>query len=449
MKLSTIILFLSFISTIYAQEGYNCYTIAVGKKISSTGRVILAHNEDDFGNKIINIYRTQTKTTSDYYTLTNGKKIPFTKRHNGFLKIETTQEKFGDFYVNDYGVAICSNACPSREDTAQGILDYDLRRLIAIKAKNARNGVKILGKLIEKYGYNSSGRTYTIADSSEAWIVAVVQGKHWIAQRVADTQVAIVPNYYTISYIDLKDTNNFLGSKDIIKYAIKRGWYNPKEKFNFRKAYSDPNNLCALVNTARNWIGIKLLKKNIRYSNNLPGFFTPDSIINLQKLKQILSNHYEGTDFEANKKIRPNPHKSMIHPICNIGTKFSTITDLNGKNTIIYFSPFNPCVNPYIPISLKIKKIPKQYQKYSEEISLKHHFDKKENEFETNKNHAYAVFYQYNKVINKNYWKKAKTAKKKKSDFEKQTLKQFQKSDNKSDISTQILIELYKFEKRK
>src|SRR5574344_2137416 len=99
-----------------------------------------------------------------------------------------------------------------REDkaimTAGGIL-YDLRVTVAQKARSAREAIKIMGRLIDKYGYRTSGRSYMVADHNEGWILSAVKGKHWVAARVPDNQVMIIPNNYVIDKINLADTVNY------------------------------------------------------------------------------------------------------------------------------------------------------------------------------------------------------------------------------------------------
>jgi dipeptidase len=96
---------------------------------------------------------------------------------------------------------------------------------------------------VEERGYRGSGRTYVVADPYEGWVCALVKGRHWVAQRVPDNMVMTIPNYYSINEVDLADTANFMGSPDIISYAVERGWYNPETdgKFIFKKVYSRPD----------------------------------------------------------------------------------------------------------------------------------------------------------------------------------------------------------------
>ena len=442
----------------------NCYTIAVGKQAAKLGTVLVGHNEDDWGDLVVNLYKISSKDYADgeKITLLNGTKIPQVSHTYGYLWWETTNEKFGDYYLNENGVSICSNACPSKEDTAKGNIGYYLRRIIAERAKTAKEGVKIAGKIISEIGYESSGRTYTIADPKEIWILAVVKGKHWIAERVPDNQVAIIPNYYTIETVDLHDTVNILASQDIISYAISRGWYFPQSDgaFNFKRAYGQTANTFSFGNVPRHWAGVNALaNKSYSINNDLPFSFLPKSSITIKSVQAVLSSHYEGTDFETNYTFHKNPHRNLIHRICNAGTKFSVVTQLyddrpTDNGFIVWWAPLNPCIHPYIPIAYGIKQIPAAYQIRSEEQALANHFDKKANSFESNPESAYSIFKNYNDLINQDYQSKITTARQWKQAFEKKAIDAVKTESIKKDeqlgrISTTFLQMLFEAEKTK
>ena len=100
---------------------------------------------------------------------------------------------FSDGHLNEHGVAITSDACGTREDDYEtlvrrgeirdGGIGYMLRRLVAQRARTAREGVELAGRLIERFGYVHSGRTYVIADPREAYIIETA-GHHWAVKRV-------------------------------------------------------------------------------------------------------------------------------------------------------------------------------------------------------------------------------------------------------------------------
>ncbi len=451
-----VLLFFLLPSLIYAQlSGVQCYTIVAGKDVTTTGKVLAAHNEDDYGDLIVNLYRTPKGFFTKQYPQFVPDDSLFQHEPLSTIWFEVTNQSFGDALINENGVVIWSDACASREDTATGLLTFQLRRLVAEYARNAREGVKLLGDLVERFGYNSSGRTYCIADAGEAWLVAVVKGHHWVAQRVPDDKVAIIPNYYTIEQVDLNDTVNFLGSKDLISYAQARGWYNPARqgRFNFRQAYSRPLVLIADWNIPRHWGGVNLISKDsFALNQHIPFAFAPAHKLSYKDLEKVLSYHYENTELAPDTSRVVNPHLAQPARICNAGTKISLVAQLNSTQpddpeNIIFWAPFNPCLQPYVPISVTLENIPKVYQSHPLGQALEHHFDGDKNSFEANPKQAYSVFYEYNSKINKNYWKLIQQARENKQKIEDYTLKLFNKQNDKAKASRQILKYLYKTEK--
>ncbi|MCP5107707.1 MAG: hypothetical protein GY950_30240, partial [bacterium] len=264
-----LVLLLSASLTFLMPNDNNCFTVIVGKAASAGGVVLLAHNEDDAGkNLFVNVHRLPAVNhlRGEIVKLRKGAVIPQVVRTIGFLWLQMPGVEFGDSYLNRKGVVIASNSCASREDRPEltdGGIGFMLRRLMAERAPSAREAVEMAGRLIETYGYYSSGRSYAVADSKEGWLLQVVKGKHWIAQRVPDDQVAVVANCYTIGAVNLKDKKNFLGSGDIVDYAVARGWYAPDRdgEFNFARVYSAPGNIKNEKNSLRQWRGINLLAK--------------------------------------------------------------------------------------------------------------------------------------------------------------------------------------------
>ena len=188
----------------------NCFAVVVGKKASSDGSILVGHNEQNRGRRIVNYrYVPRLKFPPGIkIKLKNGGTLEEVPQTFAFIWQENPGVEFGDSYFNEWGVVIVSDACPSREDSYEelvkrgeirdGGIGYLLRRLVAQRARTAREGVKIAGELIERFGYTSMGRTYVIADPNEAWILAVVRGRHWIAERCPDDGVVLLPNLYII-----------------------------------------------------------------------------------------------------------------------------------------------------------------------------------------------------------------------------------------------------------
>ncbi|HUT94733.1 MAG TPA: C69 family dipeptidase [Thermoguttaceae bacterium] len=229
-----------------------CYAVIVGRGASADGSVLVAHHEQNGGRRILNFRRIPRRqfASGAQLRLLRGGTLAQVPETAAFLWSENPGLEFSDGYLNEWGVAIVSDGCATREDgyealvargeIRQGGIGYMLRRLVAERARSAREGVKVAGELVERFGYAASGRSYVIADPREAWVFAAVQGRRWAAQRVPDDCVVILPNVHIIGEVDLADTDNFLGSPDLVEYAVKRGWFDPQggERFNFRRAYS-------------------------------------------------------------------------------------------------------------------------------------------------------------------------------------------------------------------
>lgn len=169
-----------------------CSTVIVGKDASATGQVIVGHNEDN-GGRVFNpqYYVPPAKHKAGEmikYEPTAAMK-PASARNLGLLtglkRLIPNGSSFSDGFVNDAGVVIVSNACSNIFDKNQKLKDggvgYGIRRLMAERAHSAREAVKIATDLLTKYGYFSEGRTYTIADTHEAWQLAIHMGNVWVA----------------------------------------------------------------------------------------------------------------------------------------------------------------------------------------------------------------------------------------------------------------------------
>ena len=154
-----------------------------------------------------------------------------------------------DAVMNEWGVICVSNGTHTKEESIDRLrhrgdvldngINYMLRIELAKRAKTAREGIDTFARMIGQFGYGGSGTSFVIADRTEAWIFTAVMGKRWVAQRVPDDAVVLLPNVNIIQEIDLHDPSRFRASPDLVSYAVKKGWYDPKkgQPFNFRAAY--------------------------------------------------------------------------------------------------------------------------------------------------------------------------------------------------------------------
>lgn len=397
-------------------DSFDCFSVMVGKNASADGSVMFAHNEDDWGDRLVNWYQVPAinHKAGETIKLKNGAIMKQTEKTWNYLWLEMPNMDFSDSYMNEWGVTIASDACQSREkkpDLTDGGIGYWLRRAMAERSTSAKEAVKIGGSLVEQFGYTSSGRTYCIADANEAWMMSVVNGKHWVAQRIPDDHVAIIPNYYTITKVDLSDSLNFLGSADLIDYAIKKRWYKPDKdgEFNFRKVYSDQENLENMGNIVRHWSAINMLySQGYEVSDEFPFSYKPKKKIELTDLFKVLRNHNEGSEFDESKNYTlGNPHQ-FGRAICSSTTQYGFVAQLrNGLPKeiayVLWLAPFRPCVNSFTQWYFGMPEIHEGFAEGTFRKALDNHFDPIDDVFEFAPDSKFLEYVKHAKSVDENY----------------------------------------------
>ncbi len=390
----------------------NCFTILVGRGASANGAVLFAHNEDDWGDQVVYIHKVPRlkHAASESYLLKNGGKLSQPAETFAYLWLEIPNANFGDAFLNEYGVMIASNACPSRrtdEDLTDGGIDYDLRRLLAERTQSARAAVKLAGMLIEQFGYNSSGRTYSIADPNEAYLLAVIQGRLWLAQRIPDDAMALIPNYYTIGAIDLADTTQFLAASNLIPFAVERGWYEPKDQrpFDFRQVYSAPGELTNIRNYARHWRGINFFAPQPYALNSpLPTYIVPKQKVRKEDLFGVLRAHYDGTQLAQTG----NPHFHEVMTICSEANQYGFVAELRNWlptaiGALLWLAPRRPCVMPFLPIYAGVTTLPTNFAPVDFATAQRSHFQPPANLYQFNSALLYWQCWQFTKQLDANW----------------------------------------------
>jgi dipeptidase len=378
------------VSTGFCQDesAHNCFTILVGKNASTDGSVFIAHNEDDLNDHnfvdLHKVPRIRHKRGERQVFLNKTDSLDEVAETFGYFWI-TGSKYIEEQYLNEWGVAITSNSSQSKVLIGNGRIDHNLRRIVIERARTAREAVTIAGMIVEKFGYATSGRVYAIADPNEAWVFEVANGKHWIARRVPDDGVVVIPNYYVIDDFNAADTANYLSSPELVGYAAANGWYDPHKDptFNFRKVYGHKNRIDATWNIARKWVILNQLAAE-RYDINaeFPFAVKPKQKVGIRTLIDALSNHYENTEFGRD----PSRNNGSPHPrgglgvkdtlsVCNVYNDYACITQLRnwlapGIGNVCWIAPRYPCIQPFIPWYYGIDTISSDYEKatYSEAL---------------------------------------------------------------------------------
>ena len=99
------------------------------------------------------------------------------------------------------------------------------------RAKTAREAIEVMTKLVDEFGYASTGESFSIADPNEAWILEIIgkgekqKGAVWVAVKVPDGTISAHANQPRIRQFPRNDPKNVLFSKDVVSFAREKGWF--------------------------------------------------------------------------------------------------------------------------------------------------------------------------------------------------------------------------------
>ena len=402
----------------------DCSTVIFGKNASVTGKVIMAHNEDDTDVYVqTHLVPRKEHKEGEMVVFEDGKAIiPQVPVTNAYLWSEIKCKggiSFADCFLNEHGVAVASNSCKPCKDIYDIKTDnrenyglgYAMRTLIAERATSARHGVEVAMELVEKYGYVSS-RSYHIADKDEAWVVSIPKGFNCVARRIGDDEIYFIPNHFTIHEIDFNDPDNFRYTKNLVPYAIEHGWYKPAKDgdwsdFDFAAAYQDGPDKEGCVRRSKGaWkilTGNDLPDKDNRiFSMKATRKYSRDDA------KAVLRSHFEGTDDDTTNGGTANPHKGFntACPLCNNMTVESTIFEFDEdiNLTKMFRAMPKPCLNPYTPwFGVALQEVPQGYEHQDVRTAKLAHFDVGEGEMKFDPSKAWWAFKNVQYFTDLNY----------------------------------------------
>ncbi len=436
-KVSIFIFIILLLAIISSSSVYACYAVIAGKNATADGSVLFAHSELNSGQRFLN-FRVVPRIKYEpgaVIQLTNGGIYPEVSESYSFIWSENFGMRGSDSYINEWGVACASDGTRTIEDSRDelikrgdiidGGIGYMLRRQVARRARTAREGVHIVGELIKRFGCNFLGVSLVIADPNEAWVVSMAGGQHWVAQRVPDDRVVVLANVNIIGEVNLQDTNNFLASPNLIEYAIIRGWYNPKSEkpFNYKDAFGKQGRGWFDIKygcDARQWRGQCLVTGKdipLPIKENLPFSVTANRKMTVQDMRDILSDHLEGTEFDKTDAYKLGSPHDMISSgdggICSQHDQENAIFQLRNWlppeiGCIYWRTSSASCSGVLIPWYLGITKTPDSYYlqyDLEENLTIDFHFNPPSGTFDYNPEKAYWVFNILENLVDLNYKK--------------------------------------------
>jgi len=315
---------------ILGMKAQACTNIIVAKNASADGSVMVSYNADSYGAYGV-MYRHvggkhQAGEMRKIYEWDTGKYL------GEIPQAAVTYNVVGQ--MNEHQVTVCETTFGGREELADstGIIDYGSLIYIALeRSKTAREAIDVMTSLVAKYGYYSEGETFSIADKNEVWVMEMMgkgQGGHgavWVAVRIPDDCICCHANQSRITRFDMKDKKNVLYSKDVVKFAREKGYFNGKDAdFSFRDAYAPMDFSGARYCEARVWsffnhwvdgmdkyLDVAMGKNN---KGEMPLYFVPKAKLTVADVQNGMRDHYEDTPLDICHDLGAGPYNMPYRP---------------------------------------------------------------------------------------------------------------------------------------
>jgi dipeptidase len=400
---SALVLF--FLSPFTASNADACTNFIVGKQASKDGSVICTYNADDYGMFIgLAHYPAARHQKGEMRKVINWD----THAYGGeILEAEETYNVIGN--INEWQVTIGETTFGGREEMVDttGIIDYGSLIYIALqRSKTAREAIQVMTSLVEQYGYNSEGETFTICDPNEAWIMEMMgcgsdrkvskERTVWVALRIPDDAICGHANQSRISRFDMKDkSGNVLFSKNVVSYARKMGWFDGKDAdFSFCNTYAFPDFSGRRICDARVWSFFNRYADGMdRYlpwaeghdpqAEPMPLWVKPNRKLTVADIETAMRDHYEGTPFSLDQDMgggiwempyRPTPLYFEVdgkkyfneRPTSTQQTSFSYVAQMRSWlpreiGGVLWFGNDDGNMVPYTPVYCCATAVPQPY----------------------------------------------------------------------------------------
>ena len=314
--------------------------------------------------------------------------------------------------MNEHQLTIGETTWGGRPELEVGEgIDYGSLIYIALeRCKTAREAIKCMTDLVAEYGYASSGETFSIADPNEVWMMELIgkgkveKGAVWVATRVPDDCIAAHANQARFTTINFKDKENWMWSKDVVKFARKQGYYTGKkdEDFNFQEAYAPYDFSGLYVCEARVWSffrkfsgdmdkyfdfasGKTFVETGGKYAGErMPLYIKPNHKVSAQELKNCMRDQYEGTPLDITQGPDAGPWNSKLRygslgfkldsvqywferPIATQQTAWSFVAQMRGYESakaggILWFGVDDAASTVYVPMYSTITEVPECFK---------------------------------------------------------------------------------------
>ena len=388
--------------------GMACTNFLVGKDASADGSTMITYAADSYALYGFLHYVPATDHPAD--AVREVKDWDTGKPLCTIPQVAHTYNVVGN--MNEHQLTIGETTFGGRPELEVGEgIDYGSLIYIALeRCKTAREAIKCMTDLVAEYGYASSGETFSIADPNEVWMMELIgkgkveKGAVWVATRVPDDCIAAHANQARFTTINFKDKENWMWSKDVVKFARKQGYYTGKkdEDFNFQEAYAPYDFSGLYVCEARVWSFFRKFSNDMdKYfdfasgktfvetggkfaGERMPLYIKPNHKVSAQELKNCMRDQYEGTLLDITQGPDAGPWNSKLRygslgfkldsvqywferPIATQQTAWSFVAQMRGYESakaggILWFGVDDAASTVYVPMYSTITEVPECFK---------------------------------------------------------------------------------------
>jgi dipeptidase len=394
----------------------NCTVIMAGKDATVDGSTITTHTADcgscDWTWRKVPAADHKPGETRKLYTISQmrtwppkeGLKWDMIKKDFNGVEIPEVSHTYGYMhgvfgYMNDQQLAMgestIGNVRKLTNSTPTPKTNITMLTLLAMeRCATAREAIKLMGSLAEKYGYGfvDGGEMLAVADAKEVWIFEIMPvgplwtpesglpGAVWCAQRIPDDEVSVCPNESRIGEIDLSNTDFFLASPNVISCAVENKLYDPASgrPFSWKHAYSPAAGSAASTDGRRQrlWRFYDLAAPSKKFSPGLPNMdfpfsVKPDKKLSVQDVHAMTRDKSYGTPFDPVKGIRggryANPnYYAGTRKISVANAEYTTVTQCRGwlpapVGGVVWLSWGAQDTACYMPFYAGVTSMPKSF----------------------------------------------------------------------------------------
>jgi dipeptidase len=199
----------------------------------------------------------------------------------------------------------------------------ELSRIALERCTKARDAVKLMGALIDEYGYFSTGETLLVGDEDEAWVFEMCalpdETYHsvWAAQRVPDGHLFVAANEFRIRALE-KGNPDQLWSPLLEPGVEKLGWWKPSDgaidwlptisEGEYSHPYYSLRRVWRVFDRANPDLGLSPWVNGGGYTTDYPFSAPPQKPLERRQIFDLYRDHYEGTEFDLTKGVAAGPY---------------------------------------------------------------------------------------------------------------------------------------------